>query len=218
MSLPERVREMSVTIFNAKHIGYAIHDYHAEKRLPTDLRNAAGTPILSWRVSILPYMDHAPLLAEFDLTQSWDSPRNRPLVEKIPSTYQSVMFPDTLGQTPWQGFVGPGTAFEPGRELSLRDDFPDGTSYTILFAEATAQVPWSKPADMAYGPGIPLPPLGQNYERRGDWPFRCSVCNPGFHVCMADGTVRWVQADISEKALRGLIERNDGRGQDDLPD
>jgi hypothetical protein len=217
----QTVREGSArtqTINNGKQIGLAIIGFGEEKRLPADFRFVVGAPIQSWQVNILPYIDELPLHTQFDLMKSWDSPRNRPLVEKIPSTYRSIMFPDAPGDTPWQVFVGPGTAFEPGRDLNLRRDFPDGTGCTILVAEATVQVPWSKPADIAYGPGIPLPPLGQNYLRQGDWPFNCSVCDPGFHVCMADGTVRYVKSDISEKALRGLIERNDGRGQDDLPE
>jgi len=92
--------------------------------------------------------------------------------------------PDAPGSTPWQGFVGPGTAFEPENAgLKLKDDFPDGLSNTILFVEAQQQVPWSKPADISYGPGISLPPLGQDYLQRGEWPFRCPVRGEPRFMC-----------------------------------
>lgn len=197
---------------NGKQMGLALHSFHDEhKRLPLDVHNA-GNPKLSWRVSICPYVEQNHLYKQFDLTQAWDSPANRPLVEKIPSTFSSVLFPEP-GNTPWQGFVGPGTAFEPGNAgLRLKDDFPDGLSNTILIVEAQQQAPWTKPADIPYGPGVPLPPLGQDYLQRGEWPFRCSVRGePRFHVCLGDGTVRTLSADISEEVLRALIVRNDGK-------
>jgi hypothetical protein len=96
--------------------------------------------------------------------------------------------------------------------LNLKGDFPDGTSHTILVVEARGQVPWSKPADIPYGPNLPLPPLGQDYGHSGAWPLCCPVRGaPIFHALMADGTVRSFSADVSEKVLRGMIVRNDGQ-------
>ena len=210
------VREMSgrgMMGLQGKHIGLAIHDFHdRQKVLPVDLQNAVG-PSLSWRVSLCPYIEEMPLYRQFDLTKAWDSPGNRPLVEKEPFAFRSVLFHESPGNTPWQAFVGPGTAFDPvAGPLTLARGFPDGTSNTILFVEAKQQVPWSKPADIPYGPGIPLPSLGQNYPRRGDWPFCCPVPGrPIFHVCMVDGTVRVMSGDISETVLRAMIVRNDGQ-------
>jgi hypothetical protein len=217
-----QVREASARtqmINNGKQIGLAVQIFNDDnKRLPTDIHDAAGAPLLSWRVAICPYMEALPLHRQFDLAKSWDSPANRPLIDKMPITFASVLFSQGPGQTPWQGFVGPGTAFEPGQSLSLARDFPDGTSNTILVIEAQQQVPWSKPADIAFGPNLPLPPLGQPYTRRGDWPFCCPVQDgPTYFVCMADGTVRVLRPDVSESTLRALIVRNDGQAVE-LPD
>lgn len=218
LQLPvQKVRESSARgqmINNGKQIVIAMHGFHDNhKHFPVDVRHA-GNPILSWRVSILPFVEQPRLHAEFDQAQAWDSPRNGPLLDKMPSTYHSVLFHETAGHTPWQGFVGPGTAFEPGDAgLKLKDDFPDGLSNTILFVEAQQHVPWSKPADIPYGPGIPLPPLGHPFPQKGEWPFCCPVKgSPRFMACMADGTVRMMSGDTSEDVLRALIVRNDGKG------
>ena len=49
--------------------------------------------------------------------------------------------------------------------LRLPEDFPDGTSNTILLVEASVGVLWTKPADIVYDPRGPLPLLGKVYER-----------------------------------------------------
>ena len=73
----------------------------------------------------------------------------------------------------------------------------DGTSNTILFAESRNLVPWAAPQDMPYSANGPLPQLGN--------PTR-----PGFIVCMADGSVKFVKNTVNPAVLRGYITRNDG--------
>ena len=36
-----------------------------------------GKPLLSWRVTILPYIEHSMLYREFKLDEAWDSPHNK---------------------------------------------------------------------------------------------------------------------------------------------
>ncbi len=201
---------------NVKNLSLAFHAFdNANKHIPANILNADGNALLSWRVSILPWIDQSPLQTELDLTQPWDSPRNRPVFARMPSTYFSLLFPQEPGTTPWQGFVGPGTAFDPAiPNMSLKRDFPDGTANTILVVEAADHVPWTKPVDIPYGPNIPLPQLGGDYCSRAYWPFQCERRNPGSHVAFADGTVRFLQSDTSEEILRSLIVRNDGGPND----
>jgi hypothetical protein len=196
----------------AKIIGLANRDYEETfKNLPTDVLDERKDPLLSWRVQILPFIDSGPLYQKFDLKQPWDSKANRPLLENRPS-FLSDIHGKTTDQTPWQGFVGLGTAFEPDRrKLNLQRDFPDGLQNTILIVEASQLVPWSKPADIAFGPDIPLPGLGREYKKQTPRPFIGLVSDPGFHAVMADGSVRYLSADISEATLRALIVRNDER-------
>src|SRR5262249_51520253 len=94
-------------------------------------------------------------------------------------------------------FVGKGAAFEEGKELTMPEDFPDGTSNTILLLEAGPPVPWTKPEDLIYDPAYPLPRLDRLFHDL-------------IRVSMTDGSVRYLSKDIKEATLRNLITRNGG--------
>jgi hypothetical protein len=159
-----------------------------------------GTPLLSWRVLILPYIEQQDLYDRFRLDEPWDSPHNLPLLAEMPPLYgpfdgSSPRVPHT---TVYQVFVGKGTAFEGREGLSLRTDFPDGTSNTVLIAEAAEAVPWTKPVDLHYAADQPLPRLG-------------GITTGQFRIALADGFVRSVVQDFDEAVLRLAITRDDGK-------
>jgi hypothetical protein len=104
------------------------------------------------------------------------------------------------GNTFYQVFVGKGTAFEGRKGVRLPHDMLDRVPAMVLVAEAGESVPWTKPQDLRYDPGKPLPPLGDQFPNAR-----------GFFVALADGDVRFVGPEVSEQTLRNAITRNDGR-------
>jgi len=56
--------------------------------------SADGKPLLSWRVALLPYIGHEKLYREFKLDEAWNSPHNRPLLDRMPMAYGGVDPPD----------------------------------------------------------------------------------------------------------------------------
>jgi hypothetical protein len=184
----------------------ALHHYEdAHGRLPPAVvYGEDGTPLYSWRVLLLPYIEEDQLYQEFRLGEPWDSPHNLRLLPRMPIIYaapgrkKSLMPPY---HTVCHVFVGTGAAFEGREGLRLAEDFPDGTSNTILIVEAGEPVPWTKPEELPYDPKQPLPDL------------RC-IFKDGFRACLADGTRRWVPQGIGEATLRAAITRNGG----DRPD
>jgi hypothetical protein len=60
--------------------------------------------------------------------------------------------------------------------------------------EAADPVPWTRPQDLPYAPDGPLPKVGGLVEH-------------GFHALFADGSVRWIEAEQQESALRTLVPR-----------
>jgi hypothetical protein len=197
----DRVRSLN----NLKQLSVAMHDYHDQfGHFPTAaIADKAGKPLLSWRVEILPFLGEQDLYKQFKLDEAWDGPNNVKLVQKMPAVYAPHFWP--LGGGPdmtfYQVFVGEQTMFPPGKPLRFQD-ITDGTSNTLMIVEAGEAVPWTKPADLPYDPGLPLPMLG-------------GIFDDGFQAAFADGrTGRFFPKTTPPTTLRALITP---RGGEELP-
>jgi hypothetical protein len=182
-----------------KQVGLAMLDYQQTRgRFPAPaIQGPDGKPLLSWRVAILPYLAAGDLYQSFKLDEPWDSPHNKPLLERMPQVFAP---PHPQGQAPGslthlRIFVGEGTPFEGGRGPRW-EDFTDGPDRTILVVEAGEAVPWTKPDELPYAPGKPLPALGGG--PRGS-----------FLVGMTNSGVLSIPAKFDEVLLRRAITRND---------
>jgi hypothetical protein len=182
---------------NLRQIALAFHNYEsAFGRFPQNIVADDGTPLLSWRVAILPFMEQNALYDQFHLSEPWDSEHNLPLLDHMPDIYQNsnVMLDN---KTVYQGFVGPGTVFEGGK-VRFRDIL-DGTSNTILCVESDMDtaVEWSRPADLPFDPDQPVAGVG-------------SLRPNGFNASLCDGSVRLIHTSIDQEVLHNLIQMNDG--------
>jgi RNA polymerase sigma factor (sigma-70 family) len=184
---------------NLKQLGIAMHSYHDDLRAfpPAAVIDKNKTPLLSWRVLLLPYIDEQDLFREFKLDEAWDSAHNKKLLAKMPKIYAPVTGKHEPGTTFYQVFVGPGAVFEGMRGIRLTDIL-DGTSNTILLIEGGEAVPWTKPADLPYDPKKALPKLGGLFKDR-------------IHAAFADGSVQTLRPDFNEQQMRNIIGRNDGQ-------
>jgi prepilin-type processing-associated H-X9-DG protein len=184
-----------------KMIGLATHNAASvqDDKLPGDITDEDGKPLLSWRVAILPYLDEQALYEKFHLDEPWDSPHNIELLPLMPKAYlcpsRSPSEPNT---TSYLRFVGGGAMFEPGRPTSLAD-IVDGTSNTILVVESEAEVPWTKPEDLEFDPEAGEGLLGAGSPHPG-----------GFNALFGDGSVRFIKGTIDLDVLRALITRAAG--------
>ena len=110
-----------------------------------------GTPLLSWRVAILPYIGHQQLYDQFNLDEPWNSATNMALLNEIPVEFQNPNVEE--GKTVLLGLDDTGTIFD----STLRDGVAvqsilDGPANTIAFVEADASeaVEWTRPADLDF--------------------------------------------------------------------
>ena len=74
-------------------------------------RGPNGTPLLSWRVAILPYLGESEkaLYGQFKLSEPWDSPHNKALLAKMPRVYAPAVAKGgekDKNVTHYLGFVG----------------------------------------------------------------------------------------------------------------
>lgn len=78
-----------------KEVMVAMHNHHqVHGSFPNDVQSEDGTPLLSWRVRILPYLGEAELYERFHLDEPWDSEHNATLLAEIPDVYARVLRPE----------------------------------------------------------------------------------------------------------------------------
>ena len=185
---------------NLKQIGLAMHNYHdANGRFPARANfDDGGTPLLSWRVHILPYVEQNPLYEQFHLDEPWDSQHNMTLIPFMPQLYRNPSSTAGPGKATYLVPVGEGTTFG-AQEGSALKDVTDGSSNTIMALEVNDDeaVIWTKPQDWQYDPDRPLAGLGRAHPG-------------GFEVLFADGSVHFLAGSIDPDVLRRLLTMADG--------
>jgi hypothetical protein len=202
--LTEMATTRQKTINNLKQIGIAIHNYHDQMgHLPANVVDATGRPILSWRVQLLPYLEHDNTFRQLDMTKPWDDPRNAKLLEKMPdvfrvygrSGHEKGLTYFHMPTSP-QRVPGGDPFLVPGQRRTLAT-VVDGLSNTIMVVEAADGVPWARPGDVVFNPAQ-LPKLGAEDRK---W----------FHALFGDGAVRTLRRDkVTDQQLRALLTVNGG--------
>lgn len=201
---------------NLKQIGTGMLNYSVGANgFPTNSYDAAGKPLLSWRVHILPQMGEQALYNQFRLDEPWDSPANRALLSRMPKVYGTA--DESLARVPlgtktyYRGFSMPGAVMEPKPgnppgQINFPGlpapkprgpnfvDIKDGSSNTFLVVEAGEAVEWTKPDDLAWTPGQPVPAFG-GIRTKSDV----------FLALYADGSVKPVKKSIDPNQLKGVV-------------
>jgi len=187
---------------NLKQIGLALHNYHDVYGSfpPAYIPDANGKPMHSWRVLILPFIDQAPLYAQYDFSEPWDSAKNSQLLARMPPVYACPSDPTSPGSTTtaYAAPVGKHCIFDGSRATKM-GDIIDGTSNTLLVGEVSgAAIPWMKPddVDISKTPSIGAPG-GFGSRHVG-----------GAHFLMGDGAVRFISSSIAQPTLDALYTRD----------
>ena len=125
---------------NLKQIALALQTYHQANGCfpPAYTADKNGKPLHSWRVLILPYLDYDTLYKRCDLTQPWDSPKNKKL---LPFHMREFVCPSDASsnvpgatQTNYFAVVGANTAWAGEKPRKLAD-FGQDAAHTILVVE-----------------------------------------------------------------------------------
>src|SRR5262249_12654802 len=162
---------------------------------PHAIYDQNGRPLLSWRVTILPGIEHTHLFKAFHLDEPWDSEHNKNFIQKMPEIYRHPEL-ETPGMTCYQAVVGKDCAFEGSEGIKL-SSFLDGVAKTILLVETTiaAAVPWTRPDDWMFDETDPFKGLDSE----------------AFNVAFADCRGESIERSIDPEVFKSLILRNDGK-------
>lgn len=195
---------------NLKQIGLALDIYplatgtypapfaHGEfRREPPRVTEAEVGNRLSWRVTILPYLEYGGLHQRMELDESWDSQQNKPYATVVVPQYTDGATradPDTR----YRVFYGPGTAF-PLDKLLKAEDVTDGTSNTIFVAESGQKVTWTRFAEMKYDPANPPSPANMGRPNQTT-----------FQVVQGDASVRSIRKTMDPQVFKALITAHAG--------
>ncbi len=185
---------------NLKQIAFALQNYHDvyQQFPPQYIADENGKPMHSWRVLILPFIEHKDLYDQYRFDEPWDGPNNRLLAARMPPVFRCPSEPTSSQEiTSYVGISGPGTVFN-GAQPTRMSSITDGSSNTIVVVEfAGGGVHWMEPRDLDASQlsGIVNPADGRNIS---------SYHPGGANAAFADGSVRFLPASIGSQELQAL--------------
>ena len=172
---------------------------------PAYIADKDGTPMHSWRVLVLPFIDEGSLHRAYNFSEPWNSPHNSKLADKMPSMFHMPSEPSSTSMTNIVAITGPGTAF-PGARSTRKAEFTDGSDNTILLAEiADSNINWLEPRDlqveeMSFAVNDKRKPSISSSRRRGPY----VVFGASIHA-------HQVSPSLQPEALRALTTIAGGR-------
>ena len=188
---------------NLQRIVLALHSYHDTYGSfpPAVTKNAAGEPMHSWRVLILPFLDGGPGDLDYRMEEPWDSPHNRRVTANTPAVFRCPGNDNgaKFGTTHYLALDGPQTVMNSQHPARL-EEIVDGPAWTMMIVEGRDPgVYWAQPRDLEINVGTSFGPDGMS-----------SLHEDGFHAVMADGTVRFLSYWIGADRLRQLATIDGG--------
>ncbi len=202
---------------NLKQLGLALHNYHdVWNHFPQGTVPNDGLEVderLSWIVSVLPFLDQAPLYNQYDMEAGWESEENTRNAEIVVPVLNHPSSPvnrvNGFGASSYVGVAGVGPKgptlpvnhpkagmFGYNRVTRMRD-VTDGLSNTLAIGETNDPQPWA-----AGGKGTIRPLDKQPYINGGNAFGSPSV--GGAQFLMGDGAVRFVSENIDPEVLEAL--------------
>jgi uncharacterized protein YqgV (UPF0045/DUF77 family) len=184
--------EHSITMNRMKQVALAIHNFAAKERHlpPRCYTDAAGKPLHSWRVALLPYLEQRAMYDAIDLAEAWNSEENQQFTATVIPTYCSEATAKTTLRAP----VYPGSLWHGEGPPKRFVDVTDGTANTIVVIETPSQaaIEWANPEPWILSVDDPMSDVF------GD---RDSVS-----VVMLDGSVRSLKkSEMTNKKLIALL-------------
>lgn len=183
---------------NMKVVALGIHGYaEVNKRLARDVCDKQGMPLLSWRVTLLPFVDHAGLYEKFHLDEAWDSPHNLEVAREVPPVYCNPGAPDTLC---YMALVqGPATWLADDKKRFLFTQGVCPPFALLVEVDRSFGVPWTAPDKWSYDAENPARGLAKSLHGK------FSISRSGSALARADASALFIPHGLPPEALRKLF-------------
>jgi hypothetical protein len=186
---------------------------------PAYIADKDGRPMHSWRVLILPYMDHDDIYQQYRMDEPWDGPNNRKLWRvRIPEYECPEQNDNGNPTTSYVAVAGPETVWHGTKPVSIEEISDDRTNTIMVVEMANSGIRWMEPRDLDFstlqlkinpkeGVGI------SSLHRDVSW-LRSLL---GAYVGMADGSVRFLPTDYPPENIKAMLTIGGGEnvGEDE---
>lgn len=165
----------------------------------------------SWRVLILPWLEHEEIYDRYHFDEPWDGPNNRNLHDMVVSAYVCTSHPGPGHSTAYLAIVGHETAWH-GVDPTRLEDVADGPDRTVHLVEVKSpSIHWMEPRDLDFGRmsfaiGGPDGSDGPSSGHPG-----------GANVLFVDGSVRFFHQKVGPDRMRALLTAAGGETMGDDP-
>ena len=143
------------------------------------------------------------MLERYRFDEPWDGPHNRMLHDLPMEAFRNNSQLGKMWQTTFVAVTGSTTAWQGDSGVSI-PLFRDGRSVSALVVEmADSGIHWLEPRDLRFDE--------MSFKiGAADQPCISSPYPDGAHCLFADGSVRFVNSDISAETVKSLLEIDDG--------
>ena len=203
--LPARRSNDTFTLFcanNMRTVGIALQAYletHGHFP-PSIIRDAAGRPLYSWRVELLPFLEQPGLYERFHRDEPWDSPHNKSLLKEY-SLFHCPADGGPLEMTSYVAIVGEHGILQRDRPTTI-EECTDGLGNTIMLVECSGSgIAWSEPRDLEFDT-LPM---------QINAPHQCGIRSNhigGVNIVFANMHVMFLGEAMDPDLLRSMLTRN----------
>ena len=206
---------------NLKQILLGLGNYEAAhgRFPPPFIADASGKPMHSWRVLILPYMEHASLFNRYRMDEPWDGPNNRVLGERMPDVYRcpgcercEQLGLEPFGKRPvnttnYFAIVGENVGWSEEGSKTYKE-LKGGTKNTLMVMEHGGKfVPWMEPDDLTAEEAVAVLSDPRTPSHPSPWEkwFSVGASQHGSHGGTCNGHVRPLPNALTEDEARAAI-------------
>ena len=208
MACSNAIRQVAVALIDTRS---TIHDL--SQLPPNNAVKADGTPAISWRVKLLPWLEQKQLYEKYDPNFAWDTNENRSIAQTQVATYTcpsepNFVSPDGGRYTSFAMLENSDKSANNPKRLPVSKKSDDQQNRILLIESCGSNIVWTEPRDVDVDTmEWSILPYNRDSYRT---PWRSKGIGSSYHgsgvsVTFADGSTRFLPASIDRLLLQKMI-------------